>query len=223
MAAQFALTPSIAVQDVINYNTREGQKLYSAATKNFKGEELFDVIPEKLTTFINNCYKHCVEMAFINPNEQGIMHVPDDPANVTKLTNLVTNHGEVTMEEIQRYEASYISLQSWPAQDTHNLYKSLMNLLSPEGKAKVHIWREEYLINNRQLGVALFKVIVCESHLDMNATISTICTQLSSLETYIQTIGCDITKLNQYVKELNMGLMARGETTNDLLINLFKG
>ena len=47
--------------------------------------------------------------------------------------------------------------------------------------------------------------------------------QLSSLDTYINTIGCDITKLNVYVQNLLEGLEWRRETTNDLLSNLFKG
>ena len=50
-----------------------------------------------------------------------------------------------------------------------------------------------------------------------------ICRQLSSLNTYINTIGCDITKFNVYVQNLLEGLAFRGETTNDLLSNLFKG
>ena len=47
--------------------------------------------------------------------------------------------------------------------------------------------------------------------------------QLSSLDTYINTIECDITKFNVYVQNPLEGLALRGETTNDLLSNLFKG
>lgn len=219
----FALTPSAAMIDVINYETREGQKLCSLATRNFMGDNMFDVTPAELPTFLNNCHDHCLEMAFLSPNDTGIMHIPDDDANPTTYSNLVTHHGEVPLERITEYEATYIGNESRAAQDTHNLYKSLMNSLSQEGKSKVSIWKEQHIINGCQSGVALFKVIVRESHLDTNATVTTIRTQLSSLDVYVHTIGCDITKLNQYVKELVTGLTARGETTNDLLVNLFKG
>ena len=40
---------------------------------------------------------------------------------------------------------------------------------------------------------------------------------------YIQTINCNITKFNGYVKQLVMSLSARGQRTEDLLSNLFKG
>ena len=46
---------------------------------------------------------------------------------------------------------------------------------------------------------------------------------LSSLDTYINTIGCDIRKFDAYVQNRLEGLALRGETTNDLLSNLFKG
>ena len=47
--------------------------------------------------------------------------------------------------------------------------------------------------------------------------------QLSSLEQFITTIGCDIIKFNAHVQLLLEGLASRGETTHDLLSNLFKG
>ena len=72
-------------------------------------------------------------------------------------------------------------------------------------------------------GNLLLKVIVRESHLDTNATTGTIRTKLSSLDEYIVTIGSDITKFNGYVRLLVDSLAARGETTQDLLTNLFKG
>jgi len=46
--------------------------------------------------------------------------------------------------------------------------------------------------------------------------------KLSTLDSYIMTIRCDITKFNAYVKDLIDSLTARGEMTQDLLANLFK-
>mmetsp|Transcript_31163 Transcript_31163/g.47541 ORF Transcript_31163/g.47541 Transcript_31163/m.47541 type:complete len:118 (+) Transcript_31163:174-527(+) len=92
-----------------------------------------------------------------------------------------------------------------------------MNSLSPAGKAKVSAWRQQFTFNRLKSGVALLKVIVRESQLDTSATISTMRTQLSSLDSYVRRVGCDIDKLNQHVKELAQELYARGETTNDLL------
>ena len=69
----------------------------------------------------------------------------------------------------------------------------------------------------------MLKIIIRESHLDTNATTTTIRNKLSSLDVHIPTIGYDITKFNGYVKMLIDSLHARGEVTHDLLPNLFKG
>jgi hypothetical protein len=103
------------------------------------------------------------------------------------------------------------------------LYKCLMNSISKEGKSKMTIWKDQHHVNGLPSGDLLLKVIVRESHLDTNATISTIRTKLSNLDTCMLSIGGDITKFNTYVKGLVEFLNARGETTTDLLINLFKG
>jgi hypothetical protein len=67
-------------------------------------------------------------------------------------------------------------------------------------------------------------VIIHESHLDTNTTTATIRTKLSSLDSYLPAIGSNITKFNGYVRLLIDSLVAsRGETTQDLLTNLFKG
>ena len=72
-------------------------------------------------------------------------------------------------------------------------------------------------------GNLLLKIIVRESHLDTNATSASIRTKLTDLDRYLPTIGNDITKFNTYVKLLIDSLRSRGETSHDLLVNLFKG
>lgn len=218
----FALTPAIAHNTVIDYKTREGQKLYQQATDGFMVNSLFDVDPAGLATFINNATEHCMVMNFVNGQDSGIMNIPNNPVNPTKFTNLLQQHGEVTWDTIKIHERSYINSPNRPAQDTHNFYKSIMRSLSTEGKAKITVWKDMYIIDGKQSGVALFKIVVRESHLDTHATVTTIRTQLSTLDTYVHTIGCNILKLNQYVKQLVTNLQARGETTNNLLVNLFK-
>jgi hypothetical protein len=98
-----------------------------------------------------------------------------------------------------------------------------MNSISKEGKNKILIWKNQYNIGINSSGNLLLKIIIRESHLDTNATTASIRNKLSSLDEYILTIGCDITKFNGHVRLLIDSLAARGETTQDLLSNLFKG
>jgi hypothetical protein len=98
-----------------------------------------------------------------------------------------------------------------------------MNSISKTGKDKVTIWAEQHAVQGLSSGNLLLKIIIRESQLDTNATTSSIRTKLASLDLYIVTIGCNITKFNGHVKLLTDQLSARGQTTNDLLVFLFKG
>ena len=98
-----------------------------------------------------------------------------------------------------------------------------MASLSKEVKKKILIWEIQYTIHGLGSGNLLLKIILRESHLDTNATSASICTKLTDLDRYLPTIGHDIIKFNTYVKLLIDGLRSRGETSHDLLINLFKG
>ena len=97
-----------------------------------------------------------------------------------------------------------------------------MNSLTQAGKDKVRLWSDQFILNGRESGILLLKIIIRESHLDTNATTNLIRTQLSNPDEYITTIGCDIIKFNEHVKRLLEQLKARGGETHDLLTNLFK-
>ena len=98
-----------------------------------------------------------------------------------------------------------------------------MKSISSECKVKLTIWKKAYRCRQLPSGNLLLKVLIRECHLDTNATIGGIRNRLSKLDTYLPTVGYNITKFNMYVKNLVDQLRARGEFTNDLLINLFKG
>jgi hypothetical protein len=98
-----------------------------------------------------------------------------------------------------------------------------MNSLSRTGRNKITGFRNQYTINGTPIGILLLKVIVRESHIDMNATTTYIRDQLSRLDEFLPLIDYDIGKMNLHVQSLIEALNARGETTTDLLTNLFKG
>jgi hypothetical protein len=84
------------------------------------------------------------------------------------------------------------------------------------------LFSKQYTINGIASGVALLKLIIMESYIDTNATTKLLRERLSSLDKYIVEIKSDIEKFNLYVKNQMGSLEARGETTMDLLANLFK-
>ena len=220
--APFALTPAVAVQGVIDYNTTEGRKLYGNAIHKLD-EELYNCKPDGLYQFLQTLNNRAQEYGW-NDEVGGILVIPTDAMDLNSDTNyLIDNYGMISLEEIRAFEETYITKPIRPAQDNFMMFKCLMNSISKEGKNKILIWKKQYSIANYSSGNLLLKIIIRESHLDTNATTASIRKKLSSLDTYILTIGCDITRFNGYVRLLIDSLAARGETTQDLLTNLFKG
>lgn len=218
---QFALTPAMALDGIIDYKTTRGRKMYAAATTKLS-EDLYDCNAEDLYAFLKALRERAREYGWETAGV-GIMSIPDDPANPNAFKSLIDNHGEIDIETIRAFEEFYITGESRSAQDAAMLYRCLMNSLSKEGKKKILVWEDQYQIDTYGSGNLLLKIIVRESHLDTNATSASIRKKLTNLDQYLPTIGHDITKFNTYVKLLIDGLRSRGEATSDLLINLFKG
>ena len=219
---------------LIDYSTKEGKKFHSLATRPlFPKDEYFDVEPDKFPTFMTLLMGRCKDLGFTATG--GMCMVPPDAANPQDgdPINTVEDFGRASMEQIRAWETTFLAddagAQGRLAQDSKILYDLCMNSMSTQGLARIKIWKHQYCIpvgNNNTIfesGGCLLKVIVRESYLDSNATISTIRLQLSSLDTYVHDNGTDIIELNAHVRSLMDGLVARGQTTQDLLVNLFKG
>ena len=211
----FALSPALATRGIIDYSTRAGEKIYSSATKELDALK-YDGEAQGLMAFLELLEERATNFGW----DTSIMMLPDPNGTPT---NLLTGYSTITLEQVRRHEESYISTQTRNAQDSNLLYKCIMNSISTECKAKLTIWKKEYRCGQLPSGNLLLKVLIRECHLDTNATIGGIRNQLSALDSYLPTMGYNITKFNMYMKNLVDQLWARGEFTNDLLINLFKG
>jgi hypothetical protein len=113
------------------------------------------------------------------------------------------------------------------SQNSKILFDMLMASLSTTGLIRVQTWKGDYTVTiggvSYDCGLCLFKVIVRESYLNSNATVSTLRLNLTSLDTYIKENGGDLVAFNAYVQSQVDGLAARGERTEDLIVNVFKG
>ena len=96
--------------------------------------------------------------------------------------NLLTHHGELTLEHLCAWEITYLHGISWAAQDTAHLHLCLMNSLTQAVKGKVRLWSDQFILNGQESGILLLEIIIRESHLDTNATTNSIRTQLSNLD-----------------------------------------
>jgi hypothetical protein len=137
--------------------------------------------------------------------------------------NLLTEYGRITLEQVTAHVHTYIATQTRNAQNSYAVYQCIMQSLTETAKQKILLHEEQYTVDGIRSGACLLKVVIRESHLDSNATTKFIRESLSSLDTYMVKIDSDIEKFNDYVRDLVDSLSARGQTTEDLLANLFKG
>ena len=218
----FALTPGQMTAGILDYSTGDGRKVYFKATAALL-KEPYLAQADQLTNFLNAIDDRAREYGW-HGSQGGILDVPKDPSNPEGgYDDILSRHGTISLERVRQAEAAYIGNPVRAAQDTTMLYYAIINSLSLSARSKVMIWRDQFTVQGRRSGVALLKVLIRESHLDTNATTTSIRIKLSSLDDYIVTINCNITKFNAYVKNLVEALTARGERTTDLLTNLFKG
>jgi len=215
--AIFALAPGLTENGVLDYSTPAGAKIYRAATLRLQ-EDSFSCEPQGLKVFL----AALADRSMVNGWEP-ILDIPADAlAPNANLRNLIQQFGQITLQEVRNHAALYTQQEQRAAQDSMQLYQCLMASITKEAKAKVMIWRDEYMVLGTPSGACLLKIIIRESHIDTRATVRHIRDKLSSLDTYLPTIGFDIMKFNTYVRDLLDSLYARGETTQDLLANLFK-
>jgi hypothetical protein len=212
----FALTPARVTNTVLDYNNNVAIKIYKSAVQPLS--TAFDVDSEGLNIFLAALYSKAREYGW-----DTILEIPRDlQAPLIDLGNILTNYGEFDLEHLRAFVSTYVATPTRVAQDSIMLYECIWNTLSKIGRSKVWIWKEEFYINAIPSGVLLLKIVIRESHIDTNATVRHLREKISSLDTFIATIGHDVEKFNAHVITVINGLKARGHTSQDVLANLFK-
>ena len=221
----FMRTPLRAnVAIVLDYNNKEHRKAYYHMTEPlFPQQKMFDVEPSQFPTFMNLLNVRARDIGLMEPGQ--IALVPQDPAvpNVGPFINMIEEYGRLTLEQVRAWETTFIGHNDRMSQNSKILFEALMRTLSVTGLQRIQVWKNQYMINGHDAGLCLLKVIIRESYLDSNATVSTIRMNLTTLDDYIRKNGSDLVAFNAYVQSQVDGLAARNETTQDLIVNLFKG
>jgi hypothetical protein len=115
MAVNFALSPALVVNGIIDYMSREGRHIFTYATTKLD-EELYNCKPEGLYQFIQaikgQAHKYGWDHAI-----GGIIHIPEDAADPASVRNNL--YGMISMDQIRGFEGTYINQQLRPVQDTY--------------------------------------------------------------------------------------------------------
>ena len=165
MAAQvpFALSPALVTNEVIDYSTSVGQKLYNAAVESL--QDPYDGSEDGLHIFLEQLKTRAECMGWMT-----ILDVPPDLAQPDEVINIISDYGQLSLQQIRDHATTYVQQQVRAAQDSAQLYQCLMHTLTKEAHANITLLQQDYFIDNAASGVLLLKVIISEAHVDTNAT-----------------------------------------------------
>jgi hypothetical protein len=216
------------VNAVLDLGSKTGRKYYEKTTASlFPSGEGFEVEPNKFQMMVNLTANRGPDLGFFQPGH--IAMIPPDPANpgAGPFINIITDYGQVTLDQVIAWETTFIANNDQNSQDSKILHDLLMASLTTTGLVRIQIWHAQYTITvggvKYDCGLSLFKVIVHKSYLDSNATVLTLRLNLLNLDKYITNNGNDLVAFHAYVQSQVDGLAARGERTEDLTVNVFKG
>jgi len=115
-AVPFALAPSLTNEDIIDYTTAEGAKLYCAAIEALPGDA-FNCKPHGIKVFLSTLKDQAIRSGWMH-----ILMIPQDADEPDEdLTNLLYNYGCLTLQQVQDHAVIYIDQQDHMAQDNAQL------------------------------------------------------------------------------------------------------
>jgi hypothetical protein len=217
--AGFALSPARAAPGVIDMSDKAGTNLFNKGAEALpirlaNGERGFDGKVHNLNHFLSFIKQRANVFAWHN-----ILEIP--VAGVNK--NLLDAYGQISLVNVRTHVQTYIAQPTRDAQNSFMMYECLSKSLTVEALNDVLTDIETFTEGDLQSGPLFLYAIINKAAINTRSTTTHVRTSLSSLDRYILTIDCDIHLLHLHVKQLKRDLVARGETSSDILFNLFKG
>lgn len=214
----YARCPSMYRNDqLLNFAKAEDKKLYQKGTSALGST--FGCDPDDFTLFLNELSDRANSYGW-----KSILTIPVDKNVVDGPTNhLIDEYGRVSIERVRADASSYIGTICRQDQDAYMLFECLQASLSPEAKKKCGLFKKEFTVNGIPSGPLLLKVIIRESHVDTKATVRLIRESMSAMDTLMEECHSNIATFNNHVRRQIASLAARGESSSDIIPNLFKG
>ena len=212
----YARTPAQAKVGVLNYGSNEGMKIYNAAvaalTPKYDGNAL------GLHIFLKKVKERGHDFGW-----RAILDIPKADGTIK---NLIDQYGLIELAEIQAHATTYENEGGRNGQNASQMYTFLFESLTDEAKLMVLSDAEDYTIDTDGAtsisnGPCFLKVIIRNTTVDTRSTIFHIRENLNHLEAKILEVSYDIEVFNLYVTSQIEQLAARGESSSDILINVF--
>ena len=194
----------------------DGAKIAKESTKALL-DPLFDMDQKRFMLFLEQLDNRSDYYGWTN-HDSILMHHIDG-----SYMNLIHHYGKISLNDIIKFEEHHIHQEGLRATHSRLLYQCLMNSLSEKAKSRIFVRKHDTLIFGKyRSGLLLFKIITMETYMDNQATNMVLRERFTNLQSFIKSQQYNIHKFNAYVSNTLATLNARGETTTDLLLHLFK-
>ena len=202
---------------ILNYSLNEHQKFFKRATRRLMPEhELFDISQENIQDFIDLLSSRCADNNWSDTiNRIQVEDTADSPR-----IPLLTNYGELTIDQVRMHELKYIASGTRNAQNAKMMYNCIYSSLSQEGRSKIASDKNKYVIHigghPYESGNLLFKTVIDKSVLSTNGLSRHLNGQITRLDEYRIEVKYDIEKLHTHVNNITLKLPAIGQKPYDL-------
>jgi hypothetical protein len=213
----FGLTPAqVAPARYIRYSEATGTMLWNAASALLPTKWAVD--SKGLSWFNEHVVDREMQSGWNAPGAS-IMMIPDVDG---VLRHLIHQYGQLTPEDVAAFVTTFIGQETCQAQNDVQLYDCIANTLDERGHLRIVSEAESYTMGGTHSGIMLFKLLMRKANTDTRATASQLRENLTNLDPYMSMVDSSIEIFNQHVKVNHDGLTARGESSDDLTINIFK-
>jgi hypothetical protein len=228
VATKFALTPAHARSALLDYALAGDAKIYNSATA--KLDTVFSLDKPNITILLSEFGDRANSAAWQQTIEVIVGATAatlTQPGNPGTTLQLINDYERLTLEQVRVTAKAHHASLNRNAQNDHQIYTCLSSSVDEVTKSKMLHEKATYMVGaNRNVpsGMLYFKLLMNKADVNSRAKAAHIRDNLNSLGVYMtSTAEYNISKFNDYVNTQTTALAARGETTHDLLNNLFKG
>ena len=218
----FALTPgAINASNIINLSAKTGILAYNQATTSLTIP--FDGNSKDINLLQSQLDRRATNAGW-NAGTGDIIMIAD--SNLED-KNILTEYGCLTEKEIKA-SLTFLGTSTRQAQNNQMMVECLLASLTEGCFLKISNEESKYTVVlstgvKVKSAALLYKLLMQKAIVDTRATTYQFRSSLDNLENYMGTVNSNIELFNMHVKNSREGLIARGETVDDLIMKLFKG
>ena len=140
--------------------------------------------------------------------------------------NLLTNYGQITMENVKEKALTYQGKNNRDAQVSEMLYICVSSSLSKKFMAKMKHFSQDFMFEGKGDGICFIKSIIGYLRADTYASLGRTLISFNECDNYMRSVNSDVITFNRHIKVQMKSLAAFGQTylsDKELIFYLFRG